>query len=720
MENRANQDWRMRGVQLGYVLGLSLIIAAIIYFFASNWPGFDKSIKIILSVSLMIFFYVVSFLLGTIVKRHPFLSRFFLLIGCLSFGVGVALLGQIYNSHADSYMLFLIWAIPSLLLSYVTKYQPFYVLSYGLLHLALWFFLFPSSGFQYVPETFSKWVFLTVAILNGLLYLAIERKWFVTKPLQFLSFIMLHVLLLSLTMEELFAPFNMFVSFLYIGIVLYLYFYILKKHFHKGFLVLLGLGSIAFVIIKFVEFIIYIGSEYIFLFTFILPFIIVGLVLYGLRKWRTQQKGENQSFLKRFIIAVTTAIASIIAASSLYGISILIMDDFSFTFFVFIAAGFILLTKLNEKWDSIIRYTLLFTAFITGIPAAIYSNELIGFLFVGLLLYAFWVFRSTGIRYITYLSIMIILVGLLGELISTAELVAVVIVFINLVVFIGTRWIKNDGKLLEILATNSLFYGLLAFFILTFLIEDLRFLYYLTNGLYFAFTTSFVLFTLRRNHTLHHRIVLAFWFAYIMYKYYDLVWGLLHKSITFLITGLLIIVIARRFDTVREMTRESVSRARIVAILIIVAIQLVILGLQVGKSERLLANGEMIKLELAPVDPRSLLQGDYLVLRYNISSLKLDGGYWNKRVFIGLNKDENGVYEYSGEHVIGKNVPEALVNKADVWITGRLKGYQNIEYGIENYFIQEGTGLDLEGKMKYAYVKVAENGDALLVKLSEK
>ena len=38
------------------------------------------------------------------------------------------------------------------------------------------------------------------------------------------------------------------------------------------------------------------------------------------------------------------------------------------------------------------------------------------------------------------------------------------------------------------------------------------------------------------------------------------------------------------------------------------------------KKEKLLSDGHLILLKLAPVDPRSLMQGDYMRLRYDISN----------------------------------------------------------------------------------------------------
>jgi uncharacterized membrane-anchored protein len=316
---------------------------------------------------------------------------------------------------------------------------------------------------------------------------------------------------------------------------------------------------------------------------------------------------------------------------------------------------------------------------------------------------------------------MIVITGALVEPNEfTKEFIIGCILLINLFMYlISNRFLKTSVG--QIIMHNSMFYGLLSFFILTFLFEDRKTIYYLINILYFVTTTLLVLWSLRKDYRVRYRVFLTFWFAFIVYKYYDLVWSLVHKSVTFLITGLLILLIVQRFDRFpqSQATRRLFS-LKITSIIAVIFLQLAILGFQVEKSESLLANGELIKLELAPVDPRSLLQGDYLVLRYNISSIQIQEDSWNEVVRVGLIEDKNGLYKYSSNYVVGREIPADMIKKADIWITGRLKGYENIEYGIENYFVPEGTGFDLQEKIHYAYVKVAANGDAMLVELTEK
>ena len=51
----------------------------------------------------------------------------------------------------------------------------------------------------------------------------------------------------------------------------------------------------------------------------------------------------------------------------------------------------------------------------------------------------------------------------------------------------------------------------------------------------------------------------------------------------------------------------------------VLAVVLILANWSIVGKERVLANGEIMLLDLAPRDPRSLLQGDYMVLRYSLA-----------------------------------------------------------------------------------------------------
>jgi uncharacterized membrane-anchored protein len=68
------------------------------------------------------------------------------------------------------------------------------------------------------------------------------------------------------------------------------------------------------------------------------------------------------------------------------------------------------------------------------------------------------------------------------------------------------------------------------------------------------------------------------------------------------------------------------------------------LNLGILSKESLKANGETILLELAPRDPRSLLQGDYMALNYRLhNELRGKKELRGHRGQIVIKKDDNGV-----------------------------------------------------------------------------
>src|SRR5260370_21297786 len=57
------------------------------------------------------------------------------------------------------------------------------------------------------------------------------------------------------------------------------------------------------------------------------------------------------------------------------------------------------------------------------------------------------------------------------------------------------------------------------------------------------------------------------------------------------------------------------------AILIAVGVLLLVaVNWSIYTRERLLVDGRVVLLELAPVDPRSLMQGDYMALRFQVAN----------------------------------------------------------------------------------------------------
>lgn len=140
-------------------------------------------------------------------------------------------------------------------------------------------------------------------------------------------------------------------------------------------------------------------------------------------------------------------------------------------------------------------------------------------------------------------------------------------------------------------------------------------------------------------------------------------------------------------------------------------------------QERALRTGQLILLETRPVDPRDLLRGDYVILNYHISDVpksllpdrvRLNSAYAGD-IFVALAPaGTNQFWE------ITRAGTDWLPPAADeVVMRGRAgPGWRNrpdsihVEYGIEKYFVAEGSG-NPSGKLT-AQVAVTSSGRAHL------
>jgi uncharacterized membrane-anchored protein len=123
--------------------------------------------------------------------------------------------------------------------------------------------------------------------------------------------------------------------------------------------------------------------------------------------------------------------------------------------------------------------------------------------------------------------------------------------------------------------------------------------------------------------------------------------------------------------------------------------------------ERLLASGESMLLELAPVDPRSLMQGDYMALNFRIATeLGRDGNQHPSQGSVVVRLGPDGVATFVRVHN-----GEALA--ADE----RLLEYKvrdgRVRIVTNAYFFQEGRGQRFTAA-RYGELRVTPAGVGLL------
>jgi uncharacterized membrane-anchored protein len=140
---------------------------------------------------------------------------------------------------------------------------------------------------------------------------------------------------------------------------------------------------------------------------------------------------------------------------------------------------------------------------------------------------------------------------------------------------------------------------------------------------------------------------------------------------------------------------------------------LVVANALIVQKERLVANGTPVLLELAPVDPRSLIQGDYMRLDYAITRQMADSQqHWprNGRIVVAL--DENGVARFVRRH--DGRTP---LGPRERLLTYRRRSGR-IRVATDAFHFQEGKARQYQ-RARYGEVRVARSGTSILVGLRD-
>ena len=132
------------------------------------------------------------------------------------------------------------------------------------------------------------------------------------------------------------------------------------------------------------------------------------------------------------------------------------------------------------------------------------------------------------------------------------------------------------------------------------------------------------------------------------------------------------------------------------------------------QKEQTLRDGQLVLFELAPVDPRSLMQGDYMSLRYREATSDLLGDTQvATHGYAVLNIDSNRVARI----VRLKDALEPL-NDNELIINYKIVN-DRLFLGAESFFFEEGQDT-LYQKATYGGLKVNAKGESLLVGLYDK
>jgi uncharacterized membrane-anchored protein len=184
----------------------------------------------------------------------------------------------------------------------------------------------------------------------------------------------------------------------------------------------------------------------------------------------------------------------------------------------------------------------------------------------------------------------------------------------------------------------------------------------------------------------------------------------------------------------------------------LILLQIVILAVMVFNSYAVIFRGDEILLEVMPVDPRSLFQGDYVILSYPFSNLDLtkveydfDPAIINyqEKVYLALEPEGDTwspvMITKDKSKVRGKTYLEAKVlytmpkaPEPSLGETGQSEKPEpgkssltvlRLKLSIEQYFVPEGKGKEIEDSIRQGdiYARVAVyKGKARVIDLTSK
>lgn len=157
------------------------------------------------------------------------------------------------------------------------------------------------------------------------------------------------------------------------------------------------------------------------------------------------------------------------------------------------------------------------------------------------------------------------------------------------------------------------------------------------------------------------------------------------------------------------MKGDAMRKAVVLGGLIVI---LAIVNWQIAGKERVLRDGAPLLLELAPVDPRSLIQGDYMRLDYAIAREIARREEWPRDGQIVVAADVDGVARFVRRHE-----PGAPLDAREHLLRYRRRAGR-IRIGTDAWFFQEGQA-DRYAGARYGELRVDDAGESLLVGLRD-
>ncbi len=199
--------------------------------------------------------------------------------------------------------------------------------------------------------------------------------------------------------------------------------------------------------------------------------------------------------------------------------------------------------------------------------------------------------------------------------------------------------------------------------------------------------------------------------------YYQLAWTLTTKAAVLAVAGVTLGGLAvwglkKDWPTAQGTSPNKDAaplRGRTLALALSTLAALLVANGAIWKNETLIRDGRPVFVALAPVDPRSLMQGDYMALRFHINQLELNPAHEAAPVHLVFKIDAQGVAtavrQYRGETLQTDELIMRMARKRGNWLLV-----------TDAFHFKEGEAERWAGA-RFGEFRVEASGRALLVGL---
>lgn len=676
---------------------MALFLTSFFYYVFSDWhrtsPIFRMSLITIAFVIVIGAYYLIVYFY----KKHLFLPEWLFVVISLFYGLAIMLNGMAYNLHAPEYLFYILWLVPVMFLAIATQYLPVTLIAYVLAHAVLITSDIFSSGTANV-----YFIHLLIIFLNAIVFALVWRR--EGRVLKYVSFLVFWGAFLSLALsyDLPLAWLNQVVF----GVLLVVAFFVFLKRTHE--VMLLVITSAAAIIYVFGKLMRWVWENYGEFAFFIVLGLAIVIMLASSVLVALMRRGRVHEMSVRVISVAATVLATVLATSAIAGLFFIFFPESSESVLFFFALLILLPFGLFSPLPAQIRYTLVGTGYLLAVGMS-QMETTYQILLLFLLALGFFIVKMQGMKFILILLAHSVLVMMLADLLSYETML-----YVMMLVSVATYLLLRPVALLRYLNFSLAFVYL---FLTTYIYGSAEVMNWIVHIVLFGAATLGIFIFHKEDLRGEERISYVVWFVFIISKYMEYGWEMIHFSIIAFIVAVIFLFVTYRFDKRLSVEEKEDAPYRVPlpwAISMIFGIMLLIVAYQWVTSELSLQDGHLVKIEV--VDSWGY-DGSTYYLDYEIEHLddfKIEDEYGDL-IDVALH-EVDGVYEYAGNYrVAGGDWSEGeKPGDSQVIVTGRVGGSYSVNYGFEKHFDKSGTS-DLSPE--FAYVRVSSDGDGVLEKV---